>query len=150
MEKTEDEFKMAGKSLLITAKVDGFRRGGICHSATETLHSVSEFVTSRVSHALVAGRKIQGDNTQPLGINLSLECLPINHRQSGKPVDTFQQQDIPLLGIRYQSQQLCSVSPGATGVLDVLRSDSPAMVGSELLQSVTARLASCSAVDARR
>ena len=41
MEKTEDEFKMAGKSLLITAKVDGFRRGGIRHSTTETLHSVS-------------------------------------------------------------------------------------------------------------
>ena len=35
MEKTEDEFKMGGKSLLITAKVDGFRRGGIRHSTTD-------------------------------------------------------------------------------------------------------------------
>ena len=32
MEKTEDEFKMGGKSLLIKAKVNGFRRGGIAHS----------------------------------------------------------------------------------------------------------------------
>lgn len=57
MEKTEDEFKMAGKSLLITAKVDGFRRGGICHSATETLHSVSEFTPEQLAQIMAENEK---------------------------------------------------------------------------------------------
>lgn len=43
MAKIVDGYDFSGKSLLISAKVDGFRRGGCRHSATETLHSVDEF-----------------------------------------------------------------------------------------------------------
>ena len=57
MEKTEDEFKMGGKSLLITAKVDGFRRGGIRHSTTETLHSVSEFTPEQLAQIMAESGK---------------------------------------------------------------------------------------------
>ena len=43
MEKTEDEFKMGGKSLLITAKVDGFRR---FERVSHALERKSQFTVS--------------------------------------------------------------------------------------------------------
>ena len=57
MEKTEDEFKMGGKSLLIKAKVNGFRRGGIAHSDKETLHSVSEFTPEQLGQIMAESGK---------------------------------------------------------------------------------------------
>lgn len=41
MAKKDNDTK--NKALLITAKVEGFRRGGIAHSINETLHEVEKF-----------------------------------------------------------------------------------------------------------
>lgn len=52
MAKIVNKYDLAGKSLLITARVDGFRRGGIRHSATETLHSVDEFTDEQLAQIM--------------------------------------------------------------------------------------------------
>ncbi|MBS4773426.1 MAG: hypothetical protein KHX55_04025 [Proteobacteria bacterium] len=52
MAKIVDGYDFSGKSLLITAKVDGFRRGGCRHSATETLRSVDEFSDEQLGQIL--------------------------------------------------------------------------------------------------
>lgn len=57
MEKTEDEFKMKGKSLLITAKVDGFRRGGIAHTAKGVMHSADEFSDEQLGQIMAESGK---------------------------------------------------------------------------------------------
>lgn len=51
------EYNLTGKSLLITARVDGFRRGGIRHSATETLHSADEFSDEQYAQIMAESGK---------------------------------------------------------------------------------------------
>lgn len=57
MEKTEDEFKMGGKSLLIKAKVNGFRRGGIAHTAKGVMHSADEFSDEQLGQIMAESGK---------------------------------------------------------------------------------------------
>ncbi len=52
-----NEYDVTGKSLLITAKVNGFRRGGIAHSDKETLHSVDEFSDEQLGQILAENGK---------------------------------------------------------------------------------------------
>lgn len=57
MAKTQEEFNLDGKSLLITAKVEGFRRGGIAHPACETLHNADEFSPEQVIQIMAENGK---------------------------------------------------------------------------------------------
>lgn len=52
MTKIVNESDLTGKSLLISAKKDGFRRGGIRHSTKETLHSVDEFTDEQLGQIM--------------------------------------------------------------------------------------------------
>lgn len=54
---SEKTYNMDGKSLLITAKVDGFRRGGIAHPARETLHKADEFTPEQLAQILAENGK---------------------------------------------------------------------------------------------
>lgn len=55
MAKKENETK--AKALLITAKVNGFRRGGIAHSVTETLHEVEKFSPIQLAQIMAENGK---------------------------------------------------------------------------------------------
>lgn len=57
MAKIVDGYDFSGKSLLISAKVDGFRRGGCRHSATETLHSADEFSDEQLGQIMAESGK---------------------------------------------------------------------------------------------
>ncbi len=50
-------FDLTGKALLIRAKSEGFRRGGIRHSVAETLHSVDEFTDEQLGQILADSGK---------------------------------------------------------------------------------------------
>lgn len=57
MAKIVNEYDLTGKSLMITARKDGFRRGGISHSTTETLHSVDEFTDEQLGQIMAESGK---------------------------------------------------------------------------------------------
>lgn len=57
MPEIEDEYDLTGKSLLITARREGFRRGGIAHSKTETLHSADEFTGEQLAQIMAENGK---------------------------------------------------------------------------------------------
>ena len=57
MAKIVNEYDLTGKSLMITARKDGFRRGGISHSAKETLHSVDEFTDEQLGQIMTESGK---------------------------------------------------------------------------------------------
>ena len=57
MAKIVNENDITGKSLLITARKDGFRRGGIKHSVQETLHSVDEFTDEQLGQIMAESGK---------------------------------------------------------------------------------------------
>ncbi len=53
----EKILNLEGKALLISAKSDGFRRGGIRHPAAETLHETSEFDQEQLEQILAESGK---------------------------------------------------------------------------------------------
>lgn len=52
-----NEYDFTGKSLIISAKKDGFRRGGIAHTAKETLHSADEFSDEQLGQIMAESGK---------------------------------------------------------------------------------------------
>ena len=52
-----NEYDLTGKSLIISAKKDGFRRGGIAHTAKETLHSADEFSDEQLGQIMAESGK---------------------------------------------------------------------------------------------
>lgn len=57
MAKIVNEYDLTGKSLMITARKNGFRRGGISHPAQETLHSVDEFTDEQLGQIMAESGK---------------------------------------------------------------------------------------------
>ncbi|MCY1362262.1 hypothetical protein D9M69_489690 [compost metagenome] len=82
----------------------------------------------------MAGGQVERDDAQALGVDGSLQPLPILVRQTGETVNGFHQQHVPLARVLQQAQQLRPVGLGAAGVLQVLGGNRLSVLVGELLQ----------------
>ena len=104
------------------------------HRVDRAQHPVGKLVALGVPHPLVAGGQVDRHDLQTLGVDGGLELLLVVHRQAGKTVDGFHQEQVTLPGIFEQAQQLRAICGRSAGILQVHAGYDLVMVAGELLE----------------